>query len=101
MEMVYCIEPRILLSQLRLYKWLSLTIAISIVPLPLDNGVTHQDAKLQMGLKPGRLGREGPYSKSGAGATGDVTKTKQCYTHNLSTGGETLPMGTERHSPIF
>jgi len=55
MEMVYCIEPRILLSQLRLYKWLSLTIAISIVPLPLDNGVTHQDAKLQMGLKPGAL----------------------------------------------
>ncbi len=38
MKMVYCIEPRILLSQLLLYKWLSLTIAISIGPLPLDNG---------------------------------------------------------------
>ena len=38
MEMVYCIEPPILLSQLLLFKWLSLTIAISMGPLPLDDG---------------------------------------------------------------
>jgi len=38
MEMVYCIEPRILLSQLLLYKCLSLTIAIRVGPLPPDNG---------------------------------------------------------------
>ncbi len=37
MEMVSCKEPRILLSQLLLYKWLSPTIAISMGSLPLDN----------------------------------------------------------------
>ena len=47
---------------------------------------THQDAKLQMGLS-----QEG-WGGKGAGAAGDATKTNQCYTHNLSAGGETLPI---------
>jgi len=56
----------------------------SVSSKQLNDRSTHQDTELQMGLSQEGWGGKGLIKDRVQAPRGDITKTNQCYTHNLS-----------------